>query len=132
MVYSSWDMMCDRQTDRQTDRRMGRKKKWHIEVDVPPEKYVYLYISLDFTIMSLMVVWLVLLNSTKLQLLKIKSYVLNFFIFFHQMIARQKLWKMVFISSKKLFLFSRNSNFWIAILHSFSPCKPLLFEDDWI
>ena len=30
---------------------------------------------------------------------------------FHQMEARQNLWQMFFISSKKLFLFSRYSNF---------------------
>ena len=34
---------------------------------------------------------------------------------FHQMIPLQKLWKMFFISSKKLFLFSRYSDFWIFI-----------------
>ena len=33
------------------------------------------------------------------------------FLFFHQMIALKKLWKMFFISSKKLFLFLRLSNF---------------------
>ena len=33
------------------------------------------------------------------------------FLFFHQMIGLQKLWKMFFISSKKLFSFSRYSNF---------------------
>ena len=33
------------------------------------------------------------------------------FLFFHRMVAHQKLWKMFFISSKKLFLFSRYSNF---------------------
>ena len=33
------------------------------------------------------------------------------FLFFHQMIGLQKLWKMFFISSKKLFLFLRYSNF---------------------
>ena len=33
------------------------------------------------------------------------------FLFFHQIITLQKLWKMFFISSKKLFLFSRYSNF---------------------
>ena len=36
---------------------------------------------------------------------------------FYQMIAVQKLWKMLFISPKKLFSFSRYSNF----LHSSSP-----------
>ena len=40
-------------------------------------------------------------------------------LFFHQMIAPQKLWKMFFISSKKLFSFSRYSNF-----YNFSPSFP--------
>ena len=43
----------------------------------------------------------------------------NFFIkclFFHQMIAHQKLWKMFFTSSKKLFSFSRYSSFVIFSL----------------
>ena len=35
------------------------------------------------------------------------------FLFFHQMIALDKLWKMFFISSKKLISFSRYSNFCI-------------------
>ena len=38
-------------------------------------------------------------------------YFLTIFLFFHQMIALQKLWKMFFLSSKKLFLFLRYSNF---------------------
>ena len=38
---------------------------------------------------------------------------------FHEMIALQKLWKIFFISSKKLFLFSRYSNFCIFIFPSF-------------
>ena len=42
-------------------------------------------------------------------------------IFFHQMIALQKLWKMLFISSKKLFSFSRYSNFCISDLRLFLP-----------
>ena len=44
----------------------------------------------------------------------IKAFVRYFFIkflFVHQMIALQKLWKMLFISPKKLFSFSRYSNF---------------------
>ena len=48
------------------------------------------------------------------------------FIFFHQMIALQKLWKMLFNSSKKLFWFSRYSIFCISVLPSFSTCRPLL------
>ena len=41
------------------------------------------------------------------------------FVFFHQMIALQKLWKIFFISSKQLFSFSRYSNF-----YNFFPCFP--------
>ena len=40
---------------------------------------------------------------------------------FHQTIALQKLWKMFFISSKKLFLFLRYSNFCIFVFPSFFP-----------
>ena len=50
----------------------------------------------------------------------------RYFSFFHQMIALQKLWKMLFISSKKLFSFSRCSNFRISVVPSLSPCRPLL------
>ena len=39
----------------------------------------------------------------------------------HQMIVLQKLWKMFFISSKKLFSFSKYSNFCISAFPSFSP-----------
>ena len=45
---------------------------------------------------------------------------------FHQMIALQRLRKMFFISSKKLFSFSRYSSFCTSVFPSFSPCKPLL------
>ena len=45
---------------------------------------------------------------------------------FNQMIAYQKIWKMFFISSKKLFWLSRYSNFCISVFSSFSPCQPLL------
>ena len=41
----------------------------------------------------------------------------------HQMIAPQKIWKMFFISSKKLFPFSRYSGFCIFIFSSFSPAN---------
>ena len=44
----------------------------------------------------------------------------------HQLIALKKLWKMFFISSKKLYLFSRYSNFCFSFFRSFSPCQPLL------
>ena len=44
----------------------------------------------------------------------------------HQMIVLQKLWKMLFISSKTLFSLSRYSHFCISRLLSFFPCQPLL------
>ena len=43
----------------------------------------------------------------------------------HQMIALQKLRQMLFISLKKLFSFSRYSNFYISIFPSFSLWQPL-------
>ena len=43
---------------------------------------------------------------------------------FHQMIALQKLWEMFFISSKKLFSFSRYSNFCILVFPHFFPVSP--------
>ena len=43
--------------------------------------------------------------------LKLVSAIFIKFLFFHQIIAIQKLWKMFFISSKNLFLFSRYSFF---------------------
>ena len=49
-----------------------------------------------------------------------------YFLFFHQMIALQELWKMFFISSKKLFSFSRylifvfmSSPFFLTVAHCF-------------
>ena len=49
--------------------------------------------------------------------LKIMSAIFIKSLFFHQMIALQKLWKMLFISTKKLFSFSRYS-----ICLFFCPC----------
>ena len=40
---------------------------------------------------------------------------------FHRMIALWKLWKMFFISSEKLFSFSRYSDFCISVFHFFLP-----------
>ena len=48
------------------------------------------------------------------------------FLFFNQTIALQKLWKMLFISSKKLFSFLRYSFFCVYVLPSFSTCQSLL------
>ena len=57
--------------------------------------------------------------------LKLVSAIFIKFLLFHQMIALQKLWKML-ISSKMLFSFSRY--FCISVLPSFSACRPLLEE----
>ena len=52
--------------------------------------------------------------------LKLVSAIFLQIFIFHHMIALQKLWKMFFISSKKLSSFSRYSNFCISIFPSFS------------
>ena len=57
------------------------------------------------------------------QMLKLVSAIFYQIFYFNQMIAPQKLWKMFFISSKKLFPLLRSSNFCISI---FSPYQPLL------
>ena len=63
----------------------------------------------------------VALKSDKTLSLKLVSVIFyQIFIFFNQMIALQKLWKVFFISSKKLFLFSRYSifcNFFTSFPH---------------
>ena len=58
--------------------------------------------------------------------LKLASAIFYQIVIFQQMIALQKLWKMFFISSKKLFSFSRYSSFCIFVFPSFSPCQSLL------
>ena len=47
---------------------------------------------------------------------------------FSTVIALQKLWKMLFISSEKLFSFLRYSIFCISLLLSFSTWRPLLWR----
>ena len=53
-------------------------------------------------------------NKKRSKLLNLVSAI--FIFFFHQKIALQKLRKMLFISSKKLFSFSRYSNFCVFVL----------------
>ena len=60
--------------------------------------------------------------TTYLKLLSATFYQIIKFLFFHEMIALQKLWKMFFISSKKLFSFSRYSSF--CNIFPFSPNFP--------
>ena len=55
--------------------------------------------------------------------LKLVSAIFIKFYFFHQMTALQKLWKMLFISSKKLFSFK--VHFCPSL---FSTCRPLLWR----
>ena len=67
-------------------------------------------------------------NYARCTTLKLVPAIFIKFLFFHQIIALQKLWKMLFISSKKLFSFSRYSIFCISVLPSFSTCQPMLWK----
>ena len=58
--------------------------------------------------------------------LKLASAIFYQIFIYLQMIVLQKIWKMSFISSKKLFSFSRYLSFCIFVFPSFSPCQPLL------
>ena len=64
--------------------------------------------------------------SNYVWILKLVSTIFYQIFISNQMIALQKLLKMLFISSKKLFSFSRYSIFCIFVFPSFSPCQPLL------
>ena len=57
--------------------------------------------------------------------LKLMSAIFYQIFIFHQMIALQKLWKMLFISSKKLFSFLRYLNFCISFFPSFFPVSQI-------
>ena len=54
-------------------------------------------------------------NDVPILSLKLVPAIFHQFFIFNQIIALQKLWKMFFISSKKLILFSRYSNFCISL-----------------
>ena len=58
--------------------------------------------------------------------LKLVSAIFYHIFISHQMIALQKLWKMLFISCEKLFSFLRYSNFCISTFPSFSLSQLLL------
>ena len=58
--------------------------------------------------------------------LKLVSAIFYQVFIFHQTIALQKIWKMFFIASKKLFSFSRYLIFYISIFPYISTCQPLL------
>ena len=53
--------------------------------------------------------------------LKLVSAIFYQIFIFHQMMALQKLWRMFFIWSKKLFSFLRYLNFWTLVFPSFFP-----------
>ena len=57
--------------------------------------------------------------------LKLMSAIFYQIFIFHQMIALQKLLKMLFISSKKLFSFLRYLNFFISFFPSFFPVSQI-------
>ena len=65
-------------------------------------------------------------QKVKIVSLKLVSAIFYQIFIYHQMIAPQKIWNKFFISSKKLFSFSRYSSFCIFVFPSFSPCQPLL------
>ena len=69
---------------------------------------------------------IVLLFSINIRWLKLVSTIFYQIFIFHQMITLQKLWKMFFISSKKLFSFLEYLHFSIFVFPSFFPCQPLL------
>ena len=71
---------------------------------------IFAYITVKLTLYKL-VVWDYLYAMPKSS--KLVSAIFIKLLFFHQMIALQKLWKMFFISSKKLFSFSRYLDFCI-------------------
>ena len=95
--------------------------------------YLFLYSYLLFmyipaNLLACQRCWHIKINlSLLIYLIKLKLVSAIFYQIFiyHQMIAFQKIWKMFFISSKKLFSFSRYSSFCIFIF-SFFPCQPLL------
>ena len=60
-------------------------------------------------------------NYARCTTLKLVPAIFIKFLFFHQIIALQKLWKMLFISSKKLFSFSRYSIFVFPASTQFLP-----------
>ena len=76
----------------------------------------------DFYFVSFFYHLFIYQHQTKIRLMTLELvYTIFYQVFiFHQMIALQKLWKM-FISSKKLFSFSRYSNFCISVFPYFSP-----------
>ena len=99
------------------------KKKKRLESKLKAQNIFYTLIICFIYIISFVHCWC---NTKLWQVLKLVS--ANFYqiVTFHQMIVLKKIWKMFFISSKKLFLFLKYSNFCISVFPSISPCQPLL------
>ena len=88
--------------------------------------YLSLTQTVFFPVNTYITLCAISLGSVFLFSLKLVSAISVNFYFFHQMIILQNLWKMLFISSEKLFLFWRYSNFCVSIFPFFSPCWSLL------
>ena len=97
-----------------------------------PEIYLSFFLKLVYNLVSMFfycicdIFILPLIPSLSLAMfltcsLKLVSAIFYQILFFHQMIALQKLWKMFFISSKKLFSSSGYSHFCIFSLPFYTP-----------
>ena len=86
-----------------------------------PDERLFWIVSTWFTYASISIddylLWLVFENDSAFGLKLVSAIFYQNFIF-HQMIALQKLWKMFFISSKKLFSFLRYLDFCIFVFPS--------------
>ena len=58
----------------------------------------------------------------------LKKACVRYFLFFYQLRARQKLWEMIFIPSKRFISFLRYLSFCISVLPFFSLCWSLLYD----
>ena len=86
---------------------------WRLEIFILTRKYCYDWKQSLFK-----------MNACSDSLKLVSTLFINF-LFFKQAITLQKLWKMLFISPKTLFSFSRYSNFCISDPPLFSTCWPL-------
>ena len=85
--------------------------------------HLFLYIKFGLRVLNNLLYNLIIYyiyNSSQGNLKLVSAIFYENFIF-HEMIALQKLWKMFFILSEKLYSFSRYSNFCIFIFPSFFP-----------
>ena len=105
----------------------GKTEDWpyHCDHCKPPlthSLYAYIYIYIHTFCLRLKKAnnskMLKLFVRSSVALLKLVAAIFIKFLFFLQIIALHKLWKMFFVSSKKLFSFSRYSNF-CSVFHSF-------------